>query len=205
MTGSATGPDEPQSEAPRPEAPRAPSNDGSTPPDPSRMRHALGHFATGVTVVTGYGPDGAPVGFACQSFAAVSLAPPLVLFCADHRGRSWPLMRETGRFTVNVLGHEQHHLVRRFGATGGRRFEALTWRPSGVGGPSLPGALVRVHCAVEHVTGAGDHDVVIGRVLALDDSEPGRPMLFYRGQFTVTEAGPGSAPAGEASRDEYWG
>lgn len=174
-------------------------------PDPNGMRHALGHFATGVTVVTGYAPDGSPVGFACQSFAAVSLAPPLVLFCADHRGRSWPLMRETGRFTVNVLGHDQQDLVGRFGAAGGRRFEGLAWRPSGVGGPSLPGALVRVHCEVEQVTVAGDHDVVIGAVLGLDDSEPGRPMLFYRGQFTVTEAGVGHAPARETAREDYWG
>lgn len=175
------------------------------PPDPGRMRHALGHFATGVTVVTGYAPDGAPVGFACQSFAAVSLEPPLVLFCADHRGRSWPLMRETGRFTVNVLGHEQQDLVSRFGVAGGRRFIGLAWKRSGVGGPSLPGVLMRVHCEIERVTAAGDHDVVIGRVLGLDDSEPGRPMLFYRGQFTVTEAVPVPSPTAETDRDDYWG
>ena len=94
-------------------------------PTPERMRHALGHFATGVTVVTGLTAEGDPVGFACQSFASVSLDPPLVLFCADHRGRSWPRMREAGRFTVNVLGHAQRDLIERFGSSTGRRFDGL--------------------------------------------------------------------------------
>lgn len=175
------------------------------PPGALRLRHALGHFATGVTVVTGYAPDGSPVGFACQSFASVSLAPPLVLFCVDHRGRSWPLLREKGRFTVNVLSHDQHDLVGRFGATAGRRFEGLPWYASTGGGPSLPGVLMRVHCAVEQVTVAGDHDVVIGRVLGLDEAEQGRPMLFYRGQLTVTEAVADRSPVHDSAIDEYWG
>ena len=173
------------------------------------MRHALGHFATGVTVVTGYAPTGDPVGFACQSFASVSLDPPLVLFCADHRGRSWPRIRHTGRFTVNVLGHHQRGLVERFGRTAGLRFDDLAWERSEQGGPSLPGALVRVHGQVEQVHPAGDHDVVIGRVLGLDDAEAGRPMLFYRGRFSVTERRASStaeeaAPADDLL-DDYWG
>lgn len=177
----------------------------ATAPEPGQLRQALGHFATGVTVVTGYAPDGAPVGFACQSFASVSLAPPLVLFCADHRGRSWPLMQATGRFTVNVLGHKQHDLVTRFGGPGGRRFDALDWHPSEEAGPSLPGVLVRVHCAVAQVVVAGDHDVVIGKVLRLDDAEPGRPMLFYRGQFTATAPLDGQASSEDTPTDDYWG
>lgn len=176
-------------------------------PTPEEMRHALGHFATGVTVVTGFSPEGHPVGFACQSFASVSLEPPLVLFCADHRGRSWPRMRDAGRFTVNVLHHDQLELVQRFGSTDGARFEDLHWLPSEVGGPSLPGALMRIHCAVEQVHVAGDHDVVIGRVLGLDDSGAGRPMLFYRGRFTVTERRTSTSADGSGPEplDDYWG
>ncbi|WP_345505437.1 flavin reductase family protein [Terrabacter aeriphilus] len=180
-------------------------------PTPERMRHALGHFATGVTVVTGFGPEGEPVGFACQSFTSVSLHPPLVLFCADHRGRSWPRMRDQGVFTVNVLGHGQRDVVQRFGSAAGARFDGLDWERSGPGGPSLPGALVRVHCTVEQVHVAGDHDVVVGRVRGLDDGSSGRPMLFYRGRFTVTERR-GSAVAADTSdesgvepMDDYWG
>jgi flavin reductase (DIM6/NTAB) family NADH-FMN oxidoreductase RutF len=170
------------------------------------MRHALGHFATGVTIVTGNGPDGAPVGFACQSFASVSLDPPLVLFCADHRGRSWPLMRDSGRFTVNVLEHGQRDLIGRFGSSAGRRFADLEWVQSQHGGPSLPGVLMRVHCTVEQVHVAGDHDVVIGRVLDLEDGGSGRPMLFYRGRFTVTERRPSGAREDVPETvDDYWG
>ncbi|WP_374968906.1 flavin reductase family protein [Terrabacter sp. BE26] len=177
-------------------------------PSPERMRHALGHFATGVTIVTGYDEDGAPVGFVCQSFASVSLRPPLVLFCADHRGRSWPRMRKQGRFTVNVLRHDQRELVARFGSSTGARFEGLHWTRSVHGGPSLPGVLVRVHCSVEQVHVAGDHDVVIGRVHDLEEGRPGRPMLFYRGRLTVTERRTSPAPDGGAAldaTDDYWG
>ncbi len=173
-------------------------------PNPAQMRHALGHFATGVTVVTGIGGDDAPVGFACQSFASVSLDPPLVLFCADHRGRSWPRMRDTGRFCVNVLRHDQRELVDRFGSPAGRRFEGLDWWLSPQGTPSLPDVLMRVHCAVEQVHVAGDHDVVIGRVLALEEGTQGRPMLFYRGRFTVTQRASArdEVPGGW---DDFWG
>lgn len=174
-------------------------------PTPDEMRHALGHFATGVTVVTGTTLDGDPVGFACQSFASVSLDPPLVLFCADHRGRSWPHMRDTGRFTVNVLHHLQLDIVERFGSPLGRRFDGLDWYPSEDGGPSLTDALMRIHCAVEQVHVAGDHDVVIGRVLGLDDTGRGRPMLFYRGQFTVTERTAQEEDLAADVRDDYWG
>ena len=174
-------------------------------PTPDQMRHALGHFATGVTVVTGYAAGGEPVGFACQSFASVSLHPPLVLFCADHRGRSWPRMRDDGRFSVNVLRHEQRDLIARFGSTAGRRFEGLAWSRSVHGGPSLPGVLMRVHCAVEQVHVAGDHDVVTGRVLDLEDGESGRPMLFYRGRFTVTERRTSAGDEDVEPLDDYWG
>ncbi|EWT02915.1 flavin oxidoreductase [Intrasporangium oryzae NRRL B-24470] len=178
----------------------------TTAPTPAQMRHALGHFATGVTIVTGYGSAGEPVGFACQSFASVSLDPPLVLFCADHRGRSWPRMRDQGRFTVNMLGHAQRDLIDRFGSSSGARFQGLDWEPSARGGPNLPGVLMRVHCAVEQVHVAGDHDVVIGRVNELEDGEPGRPMLFYRGRFSVTERRTSSArDEGPEPPDDYWG
>lgn len=146
----------------------------------------MGSFASGVTVVTGLGTE--PHGFACQSFASVSLDPPLVLFCADHRGRAWPAIRETGRFTVNVLAEEQSDLCARFGSSRGVKFEGLDWVESAWGTPSLPQALLRVHCEVDQVHVAGDHDVVIGRVLELElDPTYHRPMLFYRGRFGVED------------------
>ena len=153
-------------------------------PTPAEMRRAMGAFASGVTVVTGL-DDEEPVGFACQSFASVSLEPPLVLFCADHRGRAWPRIRRTGRFCVNVLGEEQVDLCNRFGSSRGLKYDGLDWSVSRWGTPALPDVLMRVHASVEDVHEAGDHDMVIGRVLELEMRDEGRPLLFFRGQFGI--------------------
>lgn len=151
-------------------------------PGPTRLRQALGTFATGVTVVTGL--DGAgPVGFACQSFASVSLEPPLVLFCADHRGRSWARIRQAGRFGVNVLAEQQSDLCRRFGSPAGAKFTGLAWDLSDWGTPALRGVLARVHADIEAVHPSGDHDVVIGRVLAVERVCDRPPMLFFRSNY----------------------
>lgn len=151
---------------------------------PARMRGAMGAFATGVTVITGLDGE-APAGFACQSFASVSLEPPLVLFCADHRGRSWPRMREHGRFAVNVLGEKQGDTCARFGSSDGLKFEGLDWHLSRWGTPSLPGVLMRAHCEIVEVHTTGDHDVVIGHVLGLETAAHGAPLVFYRGGFEL--------------------
>lgn len=154
------------------------------PVSPAEMRSALGQFASGVTVVTGMDEQG-PVGFACQSFASVSLDPPLVLFCVDHRGHSWPRIRESGRFTVNVLNEDQADLCARFGSREGRKFDELDCEISKWSTPSLPGVLVRVHAEVFQVHRAGDHDVVIGRVLELETVAGKPPMIFFRGKFGI--------------------
>lgn len=151
---------------------------------PAEMRSALGQFASGVTVVTGMDEHG-PIGFACQSFASVSLDPPLILFCADHRGRSWPRIRESGRFTVNVLTADQADLCTRFGSRDGRKFDELECETSKWSTPSLPGVLMRVHAEVHQVHTAGDHDVVIGRVLELETVAQESPMIFFRGKFGI--------------------
>lgn len=151
---------------------------------PAEMRSALGQFASGVTVVTGMDEQG-PIGFACQSFASVSLDPPLVLFCADHRGRSWPRIRATGRFTVNVLNEDQADLCARFGSRAGRKFDDLECEISKWSTPSLPGVLMRLHGQVHQVHTAGDHDVVIGRVLELETVTQKPPMIFFRGRFGI--------------------
>src|SRR4051812_9444887 len=119
-------------------------------PSPQEMRRAMGGFASGVTVVAGI-DDGEPVGFACQSFASVSLEPPLVLFCADHRGRAWPRIRTSGRFNVSVLAEDQSEVCSRFGSSKGRKFDGLDWHESPWGTPVIDGVLLHVHCAVHEV------------------------------------------------------
>jgi len=173
-------------------------------PDSLEFRRTMGLFATGVTVVTGL--DGRePVGFACQAFASVSLEPPLVLFCAGRRGRSWPRIRRAGRFCVNVLAEEQQEVCERFGSAQGRRFEGLVWEVSPWGTPSLPGVLARVHADVHAVHPAGDHDVVVGHVLAVERVAPERrPMIFFRSRFGIDGSDASVAPDPWARADR-WG
>lgn len=153
--------------------------------DPALMRQCMGRFASGVTIVTGTGPDGAPLGFACQSFASLSLEPPLILICVDHSGRSWPLIESQGVFSVQVLAEDQDDLCARFGSSRGRRFEGLDWSPSVLGTPSLDDVLLRVHARIERVVTAGDHDIVVGEVVALERGRDADPMLFYRGRLGI--------------------
>jgi 3-hydroxy-9,10-secoandrosta-1,3,5(10)-triene-9,17-dione monooxygenase reductase component len=154
--------------------------------EPNGFRAALGHFCTGVTVVTAV--DGAePVGFACQSFAALSLDPPLVLFCPGRKSRTWPVIERHGHFCVNVLSHDQHEVSRVFGASGTDKFAGLRWTPAPSGAPVLDGVLTWIDCAIEQVHDGGDHHVVLGRVATLGPHRAARPLLFYRGAYTVTE------------------
>jgi flavin reductase (DIM6/NTAB) family NADH-FMN oxidoreductase RutF len=147
----------------------------------AEMRRVLGSFATGVTVVTGLGLDG-PVGFSCQSFASVSLEPPLVLFCPSHTSRSWPLIRDSGKFCVNVLAEDQEDLCARFATTGADKFGGLDWHET-QWGPSLDGVLSTVMCDVRNVHDAGDHDIVVGHVRELVLHREVPPLVFYRGTF----------------------
>ena len=102
------------------------------------FRHVLGHFCTGVTVITG-AEDGRPAGFACQAFAALSLVPPLVLFCPGRSSATWPLIARAGHFCVNVLAAGQQEIARRFGVSGADKFAGVSWSPAPSGAPVLRG------------------------------------------------------------------
>ena len=161
-------------------------------PEPRRFRQVLGHFGTGVTVITTADEDG-PAGFACQSFAAVSLEPPLVMFCPSRTSATWRRIARAGHFCANVLTGDQQELCRIFGAssaTGADKFAGVPWAPSSCGAPVLDGVLTWVGCAVEAVHEAGDHYVVLGRVTELGDCVTGPPLLFYRGRYAQTAAQP---------------
>jgi 3-hydroxy-9,10-secoandrosta-1,3,5(10)-triene-9,17-dione monooxygenase reductase component len=181
----------PPPDPPYPAPPPRPHLDVET--TDAAYRHALGHFCTGVTVITG-ADDGRPAGFACQAFAALSLAPPLVLFCPGTSSRTWPAIAASGYFCVNVLAAGQQHIARRFGVSGADKFAGLSWSPSRSGAPVLDGALTWVECSVEAVHDAGDHYLVVGRVTELGPSQPGRPLLFYRGRYAAMDAGSDTGP-----------
>lgn len=155
--------------------------------DQALFRRTLGHFCSGVTVVTSL-DDGVPVGFACQSFAALSLDPPLVLFCPRTTSRSWQRIERTGRFCVNVLTEDQRDVSRVFGTSTPDKFAGLAWSLSPGGAPILDGVLTWADADIVNVHAAGDHQVVIGRVTGLGECRASRPLLFYRGRYTVTAA-----------------
>lgn len=150
--------------------------------DSAKFRQVLGHFATGVTVVTA-ASDAGPVGLAVGSFASVSLDPPLVAFFPDSGSSSWPKIEAAGSFCVNVLSEDQEDVCRRFASKSDDKFAGLGWRPAGSGAPLLDGALAWIDCDIESVTVAGDHFCVVGRVRDLDVGHEGRPLLFFRGGY----------------------
>jgi len=156
------------------------------------FRQVLGHFCTGVTVITTVDADG-PAGFTCQSFAAVSLDPPLVLFCPGRSSATWPRISRAGHFCANVLADEQRELARVFagrgpgggarGAAGGAgKFDGVGWSPGLTGSPVLTGSLAVVECRLGDIFDGGDHELVTGRVVAMEVGE-GSPLLFYRSGF----------------------
>ncbi|NNH68388.1 flavin reductase family protein [Nocardia uniformis] len=161
---------------------------GTVDGDPRRFRNVLGRFCTGITVITAIGPGGAPVGFACQSFAALSLEPPLVLFCPVKGSRTWAAIERAGKFCVNILAEEQQRVCARFGSREPDKFDGTGWRTSELELPLLDNALAAIQCSVMSVVDGGDHLIVVGRVLALSEStDSGRPLLFYRGRYTAIE------------------
>lgn len=168
---------------PRP-ALRAVREDERPPVDPAEFRRVLGHFASGVTIVTALGADG-PTGFACQSFASLSLDPPLVAFMVARTSTTWPRIAAAGTFCVNVLGAGQGELCRSFAVSGADKFAGVEWEPTpATGSPRLAGAPAWIDCTITTVHTGGDHLIVVGRVESLDATEEnGDPLLFHRGRF----------------------
>lgn len=159
---------------------------GPAPFEQARYREVLGHFASGITVVTAV-EDGAPIGFTCQAFTALSLDPPLVALAPGKNSTSWPRIAEAGTFCVNILASDQEALCRDFAVSGGDKFVGVGWTPASQGAPILDGSLAWVECAFVVAHDAGDHELVVGRVLDLG-VHGGRPLLFYRGGFGGFEA-----------------
>ena len=155
-----------------------------TPPfDAAQYRQVLGHFPTGVTVITAIN-DGDPVGLAVGSFSSLSLDPPLVLFCSGSQSSSWPKIRAAGSFCVNILAASQEHVCRVFASREPDKFASITWtRTKQTGSPLIEGVLAWIDCDIETVLPGGDHDIVVGRVRDLDSADSTGPLVFYRGGY----------------------
>ena len=161
--------------------------------DAARYRQVLGHFCTGVTIVTAVerdsGGHSTPAGFSAQSFTSVSLDPPLVAMCPGNAILSWPSIRDAGVFCANILAHDQEVLCRRFATRGVDKFQGIGWKPShATGSPVLDGVLAWIDARIEAIHEAGDHLIVVGRVVDLDVTREALPLLFYRGGYGRFEA-----------------
>jgi flavin reductase (DIM6/NTAB) family NADH-FMN oxidoreductase RutF len=155
--------------------------------DPQVMRDVLGHFVSGVTVVTAIGADG-PVGFTCQSFSSLSLDPPLVAFAPARTSTTWPRLREAGRFCVNVLAEEQSELSRQFARSGTDKYAGVRWSPSPSGAPVLEGVVAWIDSELWAEYDGGDHTIVVARVLDLGADASRSPLLFHRGAYGLQAA-----------------
>jgi flavin reductase (DIM6/NTAB) family NADH-FMN oxidoreductase RutF len=151
--------------------------------DGRRFRSTLSHFCSGVVIATGT-LRGTPAGFAAQSFSSLSLDPPLIALFPAKTSTSWPKLRDSGSFCINILGARQKAVCDLFAKTGVDKFAELAWRPGVTGSPVLEGVLAYIDCDLEAEHDAGDHTIAIGRVRDLEILEPdGAPLLFFRGRY----------------------
>ncbi|MEV7726516.1 flavin reductase family protein [Streptomyces sp. NPDC087917] len=170
---------------PRPDL-RAVGADERAPVGPAEFRAVLGNFASGVTIITappGEGEEG-PAGFACQSFASLSLDPPLITFMVARTSTTWPRIARAGVFCVNILGAEQGTLCRAFAVSGADKFAGVAHRPApATGSPQLDDVPAWLDCRIQAVHTGGDHLIVVGRVEAMGAAGEGDPLLFHKGRF----------------------
>ena len=151
--------------------------------DPLRYRQVLGQYPTGVCAITARRNELEPVAMVVGSFVSVSLEPPLIAFFPDRASSSWAKLRECDCFCVNILSSEQEALCRKLASKSPDKFQGASHRISAQGNPVLDGVVAWIECQRQSVTEAGDHELVIGRVLRLEIETAGYPLLFFQGGY----------------------
>lgn len=150
--------------------------------DSQELRSIMGHFATGVTVVTTRDKAGNPYGLTANSFTSLSLDPPLVLVCIDKKVQCYFCFEESKVFAVNVLSENQEEISRRFATKGIDKFEGIKWHMGKNGIPLLDGTMGHVECRVVNSSEGGDHTIYIGEILNAIASGD-RPLIFFKGRY----------------------
>ncbi|MET2829283.1 flavin reductase [Mesorhizobium shangrilense] len=156
---------------------------GSPKDDPRAFRRALGHFSTGVTIITAEA-DGVKAGLTVNSFSSVSLDPPLILWSVNKSSTSWPIFDAANAFAVNVLAAEQSFLASQFARSGGDKFQNVEWRPGNTGAPLLANVAAQFECLRHVEYDGGDHLIVVGEVAHFSRFER-RPLVFAQGRFSL--------------------
>jgi flavin reductase (DIM6/NTAB) family NADH-FMN oxidoreductase RutF len=164
----------------------------STVVEPATMRQVMGQFCSGITIVTAI-LHGEPVGFTCQSFASLSLAPAMVSFAPSRASTSWPRVRQAPSFCVNVLSEEHVEISNAFARPGTDKFADVEWRPSRYGAPIIASVAAYVDAQVWAEYDGGDHTIVAARVLDLGADSSRLPLLFHRGQYAGLRRKPDAA------------
>ncbi len=152
--------------------------------DPRTFRDTLGHYASGITIISGIDEQG-PIGFTCQSFYSVSTEPPLVSFSVMKTSTTYPRVRATGSFAVNVLAHDQPDVSNQFARSGTDKWAGVSWIQSGSGNPLIVETLMWLDCDIWAEHEAGDHMIVIGRVkeMSAPSWHKDEPLLYFKGQY----------------------
>jgi 3-hydroxy-9,10-secoandrosta-1,3,5(10)-triene-9,17-dione monooxygenase reductase component len=171
---------------------------------PDSFRAVMGHFATGISVVTTFDAD-RPAGITVNAFSSVSLEPPLVLVALDRRRFITPMVRAAGRYAVSVLGADQQDLSDCFahaptqpGEPTREDFCGASWKPGPTGLPLLDGAIATLECTTVETFSAGDHDLFIGRVDSMQELREGiAPLLYFRRRYLRIEQGAESPVEGK--------
>lgn len=154
------------------------------------FRKVMGHYPTGVCVVTSVGDGDEILAMVVGSFTSVSLDPPLVAFLPGRSSTTWPRIQSSGRFCVNVLAYDQVELCRKIAAKAQNRLEGIALRCSDAGMPVLSGVVAWVDCALHSVTEAGDHDIALGRVEELQIESGKKPLIFLKGGYAEARLPP---------------
>ena len=150
--------------------------------DSQELRRILGHFATGVTVITTKDLAGAPFGLTANAFTSLSLNPPLILICVDKAAQCYSCFADSNVFTVNFLSEDQEEISRRFATKGADKFMGLKWHEGANGVAVLDGAIGYLECKIVRSYEGGDHTIIVGEVLN-GVAAGNRPLLFFRGKY----------------------
>ena len=158
--------------------------------DTKALREAFGWFPTGIAVVTASFQEVSHIGITVNSFTSVSLDPPLVLWCIDRRSRRYPHFAQAPGFTVSILASGHREVSTRLAQAGEHNLDGIALMPTELGPPALADALAVFECARESVQDAGDHAILIGRVLRFARHDgAGAPLVYFRGRYGALDQG----------------
>lgn len=164
---------------------------------PDDFRRGLSHFASGVTVVTTRDGDGRPAGLTASAFTSVSLVPPLILVCVAQNAQSYPALRDSKGFAINILAGGQESLSNRFASSKGtsaEKFEGVGHSPGTLGFPLLHGAVAHLECSTVHAYPGGDHTIFVGQVEAVQTQDDTvEPLLYHRGRYGRVQPPPAAS------------